>query len=87
MLLSQRGTDMNEILAAWQPDTFPEYLGAAAIWTALGIALLILGYKIFDWVLRRVNFDDELRKGNIAVAIVAAAMILGIAIIIHAAIA
>ncbi len=77
---------MNNILAAWHPSTFPEYLGAAALWTLLGIALLIFGYKVFDWVIRKVNFDEELKKGNIAVAIVAAAMILGIALIIHAAI-
>ena len=73
-------------LAAWQPDTFPEYLGAAAIWSLLGIVLLVFGYKLFDWVLRKVDFDEELNKGNIAVAIVAAALIIGVSIIIHAAI-
>jgi putative membrane protein len=73
-------------LAVWQPQSFPELLGAAAIWSILGIILLTFGYKVFDWVLRRVDFDAELAKGNIAVGIVAAAVILAVAIVIHAAI-
>ncbi len=78
---------MIHALAAWQPDNFPEFLGSATIWSLLGIVLLIFGYKLFDWALRKLRFDEELAKGNIAVAIVAAAMIVSIAIIIHAAIA
>lgn len=73
-------------LAIWRPDTFPELLGAATLWSLLGIFLLIFGYKLFDWVIRKIDFDAELAKGNVAVAIVAAALILGVAIIIHAAI-
>ncbi len=74
------------LLAAWQPETLPGLLGAAAIWSVLGIILLAFGYKVFDLILRRVDFDGELAKGNTAVAIVAGAVILAIAIIIHAAI-
>lgn len=77
---------MSGYLAAWEPSTFPQLLGAAAIWSVLGILLLLFGYKLFDWALRKVDFDGELAKGNVAVGIVAAALILAIAIIIHAAI-
>jgi uncharacterized membrane protein YjfL (UPF0719 family) len=77
---------MVQVLAVWRPDTFVEFLGAAAVWSLLGIILLLFGYKLFDWMLRKVDFDAELAKGNTAVAIVAGAMIIAIAIIIHAAI-
>jgi len=30
---------------------------------------MFLAYKVFDWLTPGVTFDDELKKGNIAVAI------------------
>lgn len=77
---------MHGILAVWQPESFPQLLGAAAIWAILGILILVLGYKIFDFIMPGIRFDEQLAKGNIALAIVIAAFLLGVAIIIHAAI-
>jgi putative membrane protein len=57
------------------------------IYGVIGIVLTIGGYKIFDWV-TAIDVEKELaEKQNIAVAIVTAAVILGVAIVIHAAIA
>lgn len=77
---------MSGILAMWRPETFPELLGAALVWSVLGIIVLIIGYKLFDLATPRVKFDEQLNKGNMAVAIVIAALLLGVAIVVHAAI-
>jgi len=59
----------------------------AVIFGLLGIILIIAGYRIFDWV-SPIDVEKELsEKNNIAVAIVCAAVIIGIAIVIHASIA
>jgi hypothetical protein len=43
------------------------------------ILLMIVGYKLIDWALRRVDFDAELSKGNTAVGIVVASIIASLA--------
>ncbi len=48
----------------------------------IGIVLLILGYFIFDKVLTKVDFNEELKKNNIAVAIIIAGFMVAIGIII-----
>jgi len=60
------------------PETFwPGFL-AALLYGPLGIFLTILGFKAFDWITPRIDIQRELaEKGNIAVAIVCAAIILG----------
>ena len=68
------------------PADFWPHLWAGLIGTAvfgvLGILLMVLGFKVFDWVMAKVDFERELvEKNNVAVAIVAAAVILGVSII------
>jgi uncharacterized membrane protein YjfL (UPF0719 family) len=56
------------------------------IYGVLGIVLTIAGYKIFDWI-TPIDVEKELsERQNIAVAIVCAAVIVGIALVISAAI-
>jgi uncharacterized membrane protein YjfL (UPF0719 family) len=55
--------------------------GASLIFGIIGIVLLIVGYFLFDWLCRRIDIQEQLNKGNLAVAIVVAAMLLSIAII------
>jgi len=56
------------------------------IYGVLGIVLTIAGYKIFDWI-TPIDVEKELsERQNIAVAIVCAAVIIGIALVISAAI-
>jgi len=78
---------MHHLLAAWSPDTFPQLIGAAAVWAFLGLILLIGGFKLFDWVLPTVDFSDALNKDNRAIGILLAGFFVAMAIIIHAAIA
>ena len=41
------------------------------------------GYKLFDLIETKVDFADEIKKGNIAVAVVVASFLLGICYIIR----
>jgi putative membrane protein len=65
------------------PETFwPGFL-AALLYGPLGIALAVLGFKVFDWITPRMDIQKELtEKGNLAVAIVCAAIILGVCYIV-----
>ncbi|MBP1648939.1 MAG: hypothetical protein H6Q30_2384 [Bacteroidetes bacterium] len=47
-----------------------------------GLVLMYIAYKLFDLLTPAVPFDEELRKGNIAVAIFISSIFISIAIII-----
>ncbi len=66
----------------WNLDMLGNSLLAAAAFGVLGIALLALGFKVFEWVTPKVHIEEELGKGNTAVGIVVAAVILAVAVII-----
>ncbi len=57
-------------------------VGFAAAYGVVGIILAIVGYFLFDLVEWRINFAEQLKAGNLAVAIVVAAFILGICFIV-----
>ena len=57
-------------------------IGINFLYAALGVVLMFLAYKAFDKLSPKINFEDELKKGNIAVAIFVAALFIAIAIII-----
>ncbi len=57
-------------------------LSYAAAYGGLGIMLLILAYFLFDLLEWRINFAEQIKAGNIAVAIVVAAFILGVCFIV-----
>ena len=54
----------------------------AAIYGLIGIVLLLLGYKLFDWLTPQIHMQKELMQNNIAVAIVVGSLLLGIAYIV-----
>jgi putative membrane protein len=71
------------MLAAWQPENLQMAILSAACFGALGIVLMLLGFKLFDWIMPKIDVERELAENhNIAVAIVMAAVVLGIALII-----
>jgi uncharacterized membrane protein YjfL (UPF0719 family) len=51
-------------------------------YAALGVVLMYVSYRIIDRLTPEVDFPAELRKGNIAVAIVIAAIFVSIALIV-----
>ena len=64
----------------------PEYLFSDLLATvAFGIVamlLVVLGYKVFDKLTPRLDFDGLLNQGNVAMAIVIAAFILGLCYVV-----
>jgi putative membrane protein len=58
------------------------YTGAFGL---LGIGLVVLGFKVFDWLTPKLNIQHELgEKHNLAVAILCAGIIVGISLIVAA---
>jgi putative membrane protein len=65
---------------------FGAALLATAIFGLVGIALMLGGFKLFDLMTPKIDLEKELGENkNVAVAIVAASVIIGIAIIVSAA--
>src|SRR5947209_4242169 len=59
---------------------------AMAVFAVAGILLMALGFKVFDWITPKIDLQKELaERQNIAVAIVIAAVILGVAIVVAVA--
>lgn len=56
--------------------------GLSIIFGIIGIILMIVGYCVFDKVLTKVDFNEELKNKNVAVAIVIAGFMIAIGIII-----
>jgi putative membrane protein len=76
------------MLAVWQPENLATSLLSALCFGVLGIVLMLVGFKLFDLILPKVDFEKELAENhNIAVAIVVAAFLLGIALILAMVIA
>lgn len=57
-------------------------IGFSALYGVLGILLSAFGYKLFDLIETKVDFAEEIRKGNMAAAAVVAAFLIGICYII-----
>jgi uncharacterized membrane protein YjfL (UPF0719 family) len=56
---------------------------SSLIFGILGIGLMLLGYKAFDWITPKLDVEMELsEKHNVAVAIVIAALLIGVSILI-----
>jgi uncharacterized membrane protein YjfL (UPF0719 family) len=51
----------------------------------LGVVLMWLAYRAFDHLTPQVDFPEELRKGNVAVAIFIASLFIAIALVVGAA--
>lgn len=61
------------------PENFWINLLNATVFGLLGIVLALLGFKLFDWITPHIKVEEELaQKQNLAVAIVSAAVILGV---------
>lgn len=59
----------------------------ALLFGVIGIALAILGFKLFDWITPKLDVEKELaEKHNLAVAVVSGAVIIGICLIIALAV-
>ncbi|MFH0991254.1 MAG: DUF350 domain-containing protein [bacterium] len=57
-------------------------IGINFLYAALGVVLMFLSYKVFDKLSPKIDFEAELKNGNIAVAIFIAGLFISIAMII-----
>jgi uncharacterized membrane protein YjfL (UPF0719 family) len=64
------------------PDYFLGDIAATVGFGLVAIFLMILGYKLFDKATPNLPFDEEIRKGNVAMAIVVGSFILGLCYVI-----
>jgi uncharacterized membrane protein YjfL (UPF0719 family) len=55
------------------------------IYAILGVVLMFVAYRAIDKMTPEVNFPEELRKGNVAVAIFCAAIFIAVALVVAGA--
>ncbi len=60
------------------PDYFLGDLVSTVAFGLIAILLVVFGYKVFDKLTPKLPFDELLRSGNIALAIVIGSFILGV---------
>jgi putative membrane protein len=58
---------------------------SSVVYGVLGVLLMLAGYKIFD-AIHPIDFVEELKKGNVAVGLASAGILIGVALIVAAAI-
>lgn len=57
-------------------------IGINFLYAVFGVVLMYVSYRLIDILTPQVDFPEELKKGNVAVAIFIAAIFVSIAIII-----
>ena len=60
-------------------------VGLNFLYAGLGVVLMYVSYRVIDRLTPQVSFPDELKRGNVAVAIFIASIFIAIAIIIGGA--
>ena len=60
-------------------------VGINFLYAALGVVLMYVSYRAIDLLTPQVSFPDELKRGNVAVAIFLGSLFVAIAIIIGGA--
>ena len=64
------------------PDYFFGDLVATVAFGIVAILLIIVGYIAFDKLTPKLDFDDLLNKGNLALAVVIGSFILGLCYVV-----
>ena len=71
--------------ASWHAQSLGQAIGYMLLFAAIGIAAAVIGYKVFDKCTPGDLNKEIVENKNVAAAIVAAVVILGVSIIIAAA--
>lgn len=58
---------------------------ASILYAFVGVVLMLVAYRIFDYI-HPVDFNEELKNGNVAAGLTVAGVLIGVAIIVAAAI-
>ncbi len=84
MTTSLFAADGNSV-PTWHAQSLGQAMGYILLFAAIGIAAAIVGYKVFDKCTPGDLNKEIVENKNVAAAIVAGAVILGVSIIIAAA--
>ena len=71
---------------SWRAQSLPEALAMMVVFALVGIAMAIIGYRVFDRFTPGDLHREIIEHKNIAAAIVGGAVILGVCILVAAAI-
>lgn len=71
-----------DVFGSVMPEHLWTNLLGAGIFGLVGIVLLLLGYWLFELITPKLNVQKELMEKNMAVGVVVAALLLGIAYIV-----
>ena len=64
------------------PDYFLTDIVSTVGFGIVAILLIILGYVAFDKLTPKLDFNEEIKKGNVAMSIVIAGFILGLCFVV-----
>jgi uncharacterized membrane protein YjfL (UPF0719 family) len=73
-----------EVPSTWHAQSLVHAIGLMVLFAAIGIAVAVIGYRLFDKMTPGDMHKEIFENRNVAAAIVAAAVILGLSIIIAA---
>ncbi len=74
------------LFANWDFAGFGMAIVAATVFGALGIVLLLAGFKLFERLTPKLDVEQKLQEGSVAVAIVVGALLIAIGMVVSAAI-
>lgn len=60
-------------------------VGLNFLYAALGVVMMFVAYRVIDILTPKVDFQEELRRGNVAVGLFVAAIFVSVAIVIGGA--
>jgi uncharacterized membrane protein YjfL (UPF0719 family) len=72
--------------SGWHATDLTGAIVNTLIFGGIGVVLTIIAFKLFDLCIKRINFEEEIRKGNVSAGIVCGAVVLAAAIVVAAAI-
>jgi putative membrane protein len=74
------------LFAQWPPATMGDAILSVFVFGMIGIFLAVVGFKLFDWITPGNLGEEITNKNNMSAAILAGAVVIGISIILAAAI-
>lgn len=74
-----------EAAADWHAHSLGEAVWQVALFALLGVVLAIVGYKLFDLATPGKLHHEILQNKNVAAAIIGAAVIIGVCVLVAAA--
>jgi putative membrane protein len=65
-----------------EPKSIGRALLNSVVFASVAMALVFIAFKIFDWATPRIDIQKELLNNNVAVAIMTAAVVVGVSLIV-----